>query len=83
MRVYEDDSHLVEAQEQREELLKSALKNEENNDILIEAIEDSLSYMQHYEIIDTFVYLCSVDVVNKDHYEDKLIQREIDKRLEV
>lgn len=48
MKLHEDDSHLVEAQEQREELLESALRDSDNQDLI-----------------------------------NELIQREIDKRLEV
>lgn len=46
--MYEDDSHLVEEQELREQLLESALEDKDNNDLI-----------------------------------EQLIQREIDKRLEI
>lgn len=46
--MYEDDSHLVEEQELREQLLESALEDRDNNDLI-----------------------------------EQLIQREIDKRMEV
>lgn len=46
--MYEDDSHLVEEQELREQLLESALEDRDNNDLI-----------------------------------EQLIQREIDKRLEI
>lgn len=81
MRLHEDDSHIVEDQELRNELLKCAIEDADNDDLIEESILLALRNNDS-TLVYVFNEIKSFDEI-EDRFIDELIQREVDKRKEV
>lgn len=81
MRLHEDDSHIIEEKELREELLESAL-GDTDNDVLIEEAILSALINDGDTLVDIFNEIRIIGEM-EDRFIDELIKREINKRKEV